>query len=37
MRALTKAESSAPLNDGVVIFTGETQWPKAKLMLSARY
>jgi hypothetical protein len=37
LRALTKAESSALLNDGFVIFTDEIQWPKVKSTLSARY
>jgi hypothetical protein len=37
LRALTKAESSASLNDGFAGFTKERQWPKAKSMLSARY
>jgi hypothetical protein len=34
---LTKAEISAPLNDGFAGITKEKQWPKAKSMLSARY
>jgi hypothetical protein len=37
LRALTKAEISALLNDGFAGFTEERQWPKAKSMLSARY
>jgi hypothetical protein len=37
LRALTKAESSALLNDGFAGFTEERQCPKAKLMLFARY
>jgi hypothetical protein len=37
LRALTKAESSALLNDGYGGFTEERQWPKAKSMLSVRY
>jgi hypothetical protein len=37
LRALTKAEISAPLDTGFVDFTEERQWPKAKSMLSARY
>jgi hypothetical protein len=36
LRALTKAESSALLNDGFAGFTVEGQWLKAKSMLSAR-
>jgi hypothetical protein len=36
LRALTKAEISAPLNGGFAGFTEEKQWPKAKSMLSAR-
>jgi len=37
VRALTKAEISALLNDGCGGFTDEKQWPKAKSMLSAPY
>jgi hypothetical protein len=37
LRALTKAEISALLNDGFGGYTEERQWPKAKSMLSARY
>jgi hypothetical protein len=37
LRALTKAESSALLNDGFAGFTEERRCPKAKSMLSARY
>jgi hypothetical protein len=37
VRALTKAEISALLNDGFSGFTVEKQWPKAKSMLSAHY
>jgi hypothetical protein len=37
VRALTKAEISALLNEGFAGFTEERQWPKAKSMLSARY
>jgi hypothetical protein len=37
LRALTKAEISALLNDGFGGFTKERRWPKAKSMLSARY
>jgi len=37
LRALTKAEISALLNNGLAGFTVEREWPKAKSMLSARY
>jgi hypothetical protein len=37
LRALTKAEISALLNDGFGGYTEERQWPKAKSMVSARY
>jgi hypothetical protein len=36
LRALTKAEISALLNDGFGGFTEERQWPKAKSTLSVR-
>jgi hypothetical protein len=36
LRAPTKVESSALLNDGFASFTVEKQWLKAKSMLSAR-
>jgi hypothetical protein len=36
LRRLTKAESSALLNDDFASFTVEKQWPKAKSMLSGR-
>jgi hypothetical protein len=37
LRALTKAEISAVLNDGVAGFKEERRCPKTKSMLSARY
>jgi hypothetical protein len=37
LRALTKAESSALLNEGFAGFTVGRQWPKVKSMLSARF
>jgi hypothetical protein len=37
LRPLTKAESSALLNDCIAGFRVERQWLKAKSMLSARY
>jgi hypothetical protein len=36
VRALTKAEISAQLHDGFVVFKNERQWPKTKSMLSVR-
>jgi hypothetical protein len=36
LRAPAKAESSALLNDDFAGFAVETQWPKAKSMLSGR-